>query len=191
MMSSEDRAKALDAVRELLSMIGESPEREGLRRTPERVLESFLEMTSGYRDDPAGILTGAVFAAADAETVVIRNIQFHSLCEHHLLPFYGLAQVAYLPAGRIIGLSKVPRLVDCFARRLQVQERLTGQIAEAIQAGLEPQGVAVVLEAEHLCMAMRGVGKPGSRVITTSTTGVFRRDQGRRDELRLLLGRQG
>ncbi len=170
------------AVRELLTILGEDPEREGLRSTPRRVVESLAHLTSGYGADLEDIVAGAVFAESYDEMVLVRDIAFYSLCEHHLLPFHGRAHVAYIPAGRVLGLSKLPRIVDAFARRLQVQERLTTEIANAIDTHLHPKGVAVVLEADHLCMMMRGVEKAGNRTITSCMTGVFRRDPRTRGE---------
>jgi len=170
------------AVRQLLALLGEDPEREGLRATPRRVLASLAQLTSGYGADLLEIISGAVFAESYDEMVLVRDIPFYSLCEHHLLPFYGQAQVAYVPDGRVLGLSKLPRIVDAFARRLQVQERLTTEIATAIDTHLQPKGVAVVLEADHLCMMMRGVEKAGNRTITSCMTGVFRRDPRTRAE---------
>ncbi|MBV9147842.1 MAG: GTP cyclohydrolase I FolE, partial [Acidobacteria bacterium] len=145
--------------REILSRIGEDPERDGLKRTPERTAKAMRFLTRGYREDPAQLLRGALFEVDYDEMVIVKDIEMFSLCEHHLLPFYGKVHVAYLPKGRVIGLSKIPRLVDAFARRLQVQERLTKQIADAIQDAIEPLGVGVVIEARHLCMMMRGVEK--------------------------------
>ena len=170
------------AVRDLLTVLGENPEREGLRSTPQRVVESLAYLTSGYGADLEEIVAGAVFAESYDEMVLVRDIAFYSLCEHHLLPFYGKAHVAYIPDGRVLGLSKLPRIVDAFARRLQVQERMTTEIANAIDAHLHPKGVAVVLEADHLCMMMRGVEKAGNRTITSCMTGVFRRDPRTRSE---------
>jgi GTP cyclohydrolase I len=166
----------------LLAQMGEDPERQGLRSTPRRVAESLAYLTAGYQVDLERILGQAVFAEPYDELVLIRDITFYSLCEHHLLPFFGVAHVGYLPQGRIIGLSKIPRLVDAFARRLQVQERMTSEIAQTLQRHLEPRGVAVVLEADHLCTMMRGVEKPGNRTITSSMTGIFRRDPRTRGE---------
>ncbi|MHB8312855.1 MAG: GTP cyclohydrolase I FolE [Candidatus Dormibacteria bacterium] len=176
------------AVRELLALLGENPEREGLVATPRRVVESLGQLTSGYHANLDDIVAGAVFEEAYDEMVLVREIAFYSLCEHHLLPFYGQAHVAYIPDGRVLGLSKLPRIVDAFARRLQVQERLTTEIATAIDSRLHPKGVAVVLEADHLCMMMRGVEKAGSRTVTSSMTGVFRRDPRTRAEFLGLIG---
>lgn len=176
-----------EAVRTLLRLVGESPDREGLQSTPGRVVESLVQLTSGYRADVADLLANAVFPESYDEMVLVRDIRFYSLCEHHLLPFFGTAQVAYIPDGRVVGLSKLPRIVDAFSRRLQVQERLTSEIANAIQSHLQPKGVAVVLEADHLCMMMRGVGQPESRTVTSCMTGVFRRDPRTRAEFLGLL----
>jgi GTP cyclohydrolase I len=169
-------------VRRLLSQIGDDPDRQGLRDTPRRVAESLSFLTAGYRADLDQILGQAVFEERYDELVLVRDITFYSLCEHHLLPFFGVAHVGYLPAGRIMGLSKLPRLVDAFAKRLQVQERMTSEIAQTLQRYLEPRGVGVVLEADHLCTMMRGVEKPGNRTITSSMTGIFRRDPRTRAE---------
>jgi GTP cyclohydrolase I len=178
---------AESAVGRLLTYVGEDLERPGLRDTPRRVAQSLAFLTSGYGVDVDDILGRAVFGERYDELVVVRDISFYSLCEHHLLPFFGLAHVGYLPQGRIIGLSKLPRLVDAFARRLQVQERMTSEIADALQRHLEPRGVAVVLEADHLCTMMRGVQKPGNRTITSSMTGIFRRDPRTRGEFMSLI----
>jgi GTP cyclohydrolase I len=169
-------------VRRLLSQIGDDPDRQGLRDTPRRVAESLSFLTAGYRADLDQILGQAVFEERYDELVLVRDITFYSLCEHHLLPFFGVAHVGYLPAGRIMGLSKLPRLVDAFAKRLQVQERMTSEIAQTLHRYLEPRGVGVVLEADHLCTMMRGVEKPGNRTITSSMTGIFRRDPRTRAE---------
>lgn len=181
------RGDAEAAVRGLLTHVGEDPDRPGLHDTPRRVAESLTFLTSGYTASVDDILGRAVFEERYDELVVVRDITFYSLCEHHLLPFFGLAHVGYLPQGRIIGLSKLPRLVDAFARRLQIQERMTSEIAEALQRHLEPRGVAVVLEADHLCSMMRGVQKPGNRTITSFMTGIFRRDPRTRAEFMSLI----
>jgi GTP cyclohydrolase I len=162
------------AVREILTEIGEEPDRQGLAGTPERVHRMYTELTAGYHVDPERLIHGAIFDIAYSEMVVVKDIPFYSLCEHHLLPFFGSASVAYIPRGRVIGLSKIPRIVEMYARRLQVQERLTQQIAEFLQDRLEPQGVGVVLEATHLCAVMRGVRKPGTIMTTSSVLGLFR-----------------
>jgi GTP cyclohydrolase I len=164
----------LDTIRQLLKEIGEDPQREGLLKTPERVAESLEFLTRGYHEDPAKVINGAIFTEDNKEMVVLRDVDFFSLCEHHLLPFFGKCHLAYIPDNRIIGLSKLARLVDLYARRLQVQERLTKQIADTIQNALQPLGVAVVMEAEHLCMQMRGVEKQNSVAVTSTLLGVFK-----------------
>ena len=162
------------AVREILTEIGDDPDRDGLLGTPERVHRMYTELTAGYHVDPERLINGAIFDVGYSEMVVVKTIPFYSLCEHHLLPFFGTAAVAYIPRGRVIGLSKIPRIVEMYARRLQVQERLTQQIAEFLQTRLEPQGVGVVMEATHLCAVMRGVRKPGTIMTTSSVLGLFR-----------------
>ncbi|PIQ84702.1 MAG: GTP cyclohydrolase I FolE [Candidatus Omnitrophica bacterium CG11_big_fil_rev_8_21_14_0_20_63_9] len=174
------------AVRLLLTLMGEDPKREGLRRTPYRVKKALQFLTSGYKQNPAKILNRC-FNVKQDEMVIVKDIDFFSLCEHHLTPFFGRCHVAYMPDKRIIGLSKIPRLVDTFARRLQVQERLTTQIAEAIQEHVKPLGVAVVVEASHLCMMMRGVQKQNSRAVTSSMLGVFRSSEKTRGEFLTLI----
>jgi len=178
--SGTGRLEAL--VETLLEALGEDPKRKGLRRTPARVARSFEFLTSGYGADPKRVVNGAIFEETVSEMVLVRDIEFYSLCEHHLLPFYGKIHVAYLPAGRVIGLSKLPRLVEIFARRLQVQERMTVQIAQAVQEALQPAGVAVVAEAAHLCMMMRGVAKQSSITTTSCMLGAFREDSRTRSE---------
>ena len=176
-------------VREQLRLLGEDPEREGLQRTPTRVARSLAWLTRGYRQDAYSAVGEGVFAESHDHMVMVRDIELYSLCEHHLLPFFGKAHIAYIPSGRILGLSKLPRLVEVFARRLQVQERLTGQIAEAVNEVLQPRGVGVVIEAMHLCMMMRGVEKQNSKTITSALLGSFRDDAKTRDEfLRLAHG---
>ena len=162
------------AVREILEEIGEAPDRPGLTGTPERVHRMYTELTAGYHVDPDRLLNGAIYDVGYSEMVVVKDIPFYSLCEHHLLPFFGQAAVAYIPRGRVVGLSKIPRIVEMFARRLQVQERLTQEVAEFLQDRLAPQGVGVVLEATHLCAVMRGVRKPGTVMTTSSVLGLFR-----------------
>jgi GTP cyclohydrolase I len=162
------------AVRQILVEIGEDPDRQGLVGTPGRVHRMYMELTAGYQVDPERLINGAIFDIAYSEMVVVKDIPFYSLCEHHLLPFFGTAAVAYIPRGRVIGLSKIPRIVEMYARRLQVQERLTQQIADFLQDRLAPQGVGVVLEATHLCAVMRGVRKPGTIMTTSSVLGLFR-----------------
>jgi len=170
------------AVGQILTEIGEDPEREGLLRTPERMHKMWLELTCGYRVDPDRLINGAIFDVGYSEMVVIKGIPFYSLCEHHMLPFFGVASVGYLPRGRVIGLSKIPRIVEMYARRLQVQERMTQQIADFLQGRLNPYGVGVVVEAEHLCLAMRGVQKGGATMVTSSVLGTFRSSKETRDE---------
>jgi GTP cyclohydrolase I len=172
-----------DLVRRQLELLGEDPDREGLVRTPHRVAASLAWLTRGYEMDVQHVVNGALFDAEGAcNMVMVRDIELYSLCEHHLLPFYGRAHIAYIPAGKIVGLSKLPRLVEVFARRLQVQERLTEQIASAINDVLKPQGVGVIIEAYHLCMMMRGVEKQNSKTITSAVRGLFRSDQRTREE---------
>jgi len=180
-----------DLVAELLVRLGEDPERDGLLRTPERVERALLYLTKGYQEDPEEILLGAMFDVDYDEMVIVKDIEIFSLCEHHLLPFFGKVHVAYIPQGKVIGLSKIPRLVEVFARRLQVQERLTTQIAEAIESAIRPRGVGVVLEARHLCMAMRGVEKQHSSAITSSMLGAFRARETRSEFLSLIRSEQG
>jgi GTP cyclohydrolase I len=169
-------------VRGILAAIGEDPDREGLRATPGRVARSLRFLTQGSSEDAIPLLRGAIFEEDTDEMVVVRDIEVYSLCEHHLVPFFGKAHVGYLPRGRIVGLSKIPRLVDMYARRLQVQERLTSQIAKALEAALQPRGVGVVIHAQHLCMMMRGVEKQNSRAVTSCMLGTFRRDARTRSE---------
>jgi len=176
-----------DHVRELLTLLGEDPQREGLVRTPKRVEEAYRYLTRGYTLDLEKILNDAIFTEECNEMVLVRNIEFYSLCEHHMLPFYGRCHVAYLPKGKIIGLSKIPRIVDMFSRRLQVQERLTTQIATTLDKVLSPYGVAVVMEGKHLCMMMRGVEKQNSFVTTSSMLGTFKQERETRMELLNLL----
>lgn len=177
------------AVAALLSAIGEKPEREGLRNTPRRVARMYAELLSGYHTDSERAVNGAVFNISYDEMVIVRDIEFYSLCEHHMLPFIGRAHVAYMPAGKVIGLSKIPRIVDLFARRLQVQERMTRQIADELQRLLEPRGVAVVVEALHLCMMMRGVQKHDARMTTSAMHGAFRSNTATRQEFLDNIGR--
>ena len=179
------------ADRELLVRMGEDPERDGLLRTPERVERSMRFLTRGYEQTIEEVLHRALFDVSYDEMVIVRDVEFYSLCEHHMLPFFGKAHIAYIPRGRVIGLSKLPRLVDVFARRLQVQERLTRQIADAINEAVQPQGVAVILEAQHLCMMMRGVEKQQSLTTTSAMLGVFQTQVQTRTELLALLRRPG
>jgi GTP cyclohydrolase I len=171
-----------ELIRRQLELIGEDPDREGLLKTPARVAASLKWLTRGYERDARQVIGDALFEEAHDNMIMVRDIELYSLCEHHMLPFYGKAHVAYIPNGRIVGLSKLPRVVDVFAQRLQVQERLTEQIAEALSDVLEPHGVGVVIEAFHLCMMMRGVQKQNSKTITSALRGVFRDDSKTRDE---------
>lgn len=177
------------AVSQLLMSLGERPEREGLKNTPKRVARMFAELMSGYHADPERIVNGAVFNITYDEMVIVRDIEFYSLCEHHLLPFLGRAHIAYMPAGKVIGLSKIPRIVDLYARRLQVQERMTRQIADQLQQLLHPTGVAVVVEGLHLCTMMRGVKKHGARMTTSAMHGSFRTNLATRQEFLDNIGR--
>ena len=177
-------------VQSLLREIGEDPSRAGLLRTPSRVAGSLRFLLRGYALNLDALVNGAIFEEPYSEMVVVRDIEVYSLCEHHLLPFFGKAHVAYIPNGRILGLSKIPRIVDMFAHRLQVQERLTTQVGDALQSVLEPQGVGVVIEATHLCMAMRGVEKQNSSAVTSSLTGCFRDDDKSRNEFLSLIGQR-
>ena len=174
-------------MREIIKLIGEDPNREGLRKTPERFEKALKFLTSGYLQNAENILNGATFSVAYDEMVVVKDIEFFSLCEHHLLPFFGKAHVAYLPTKKVIGLSKVARLVNMFARRLQIQERLTNQIASAIQQKIAPLGVGVVVEARHLCMVMRGVEKQNSQTVTSAMLGAFRENVQTREEFLSLI----
>jgi GTP cyclohydrolase IA len=178
-----------DVIRQLLAELGEDPTREGLLDTPKRVEKALTFLTSGYAADVDATLNNALFSVDYNEMVIVRDIDFYSLCEHHLLPFFGKCHVAYIPQGRVLGLSKIPRLVDIFARRLQIQERLTNQIAETLRAKVDPLGVAVVMEATHLCMAMRGVEKQNSVAATSAMLGVFREDARTRAEFLELIKR--
>ena len=187
----ETRAGLEEAVRTLLHEIGEDPGREGLARTPERVRRMYDELTAGYHVDPDALINGALFAVDYDEMVVVRDIEFFSLCEHHLLPFIGKAHVGYLPKGRVVGLSKIPRIVDMYTQRLQVQERLTVQVADFLMERLEPKGVGCVIEATHLCTMMRGVKKQEATMVTSSMVGTFRRDARTRAEFMGLIGKSG
>ena len=171
-----------DLVREMIVRLGEDPEREGLVRTPDRVHRAYQHLVKGYKEDPEAMLKEALFTVNYDEMVIVKDVEMFSLCEHHMLPFFGKVHVAYIPNGKVIGLSKIPRLIEIFSRRLQIQERLTTQIAETIQSAIQPQGVGVVIEARHLCMMMRGVEKQNSRTITSALRGVFRDDAKTRDE---------
>ncbi len=184
------KKKIEDLTRELLISINEDPFRQGLKKTPQRVEASYKYLTSGYKKTSSEILNGAVFDEEYDEMVLMKDIDLFSLCEHHLLPFYGKCHVAYIPNGRIIGLSKIPRIVDMFARRLQVQERLTHQIANCLEESLKPLGVGVIIEALHLCMAMRGVEKQNAICVTSTMLGVFRSDRATRMEFMNLVDRK-
>ncbi|HEX3103087.1 MAG TPA: GTP cyclohydrolase I FolE [Terriglobales bacterium] len=176
-----------DLVREMLVRLGEDPQREGLLRTPERVQKAFQFLTRGYNEDPEALLKNALFTVNYDEMVIVKDVEVFSLCEHHMLPFFGKVHVAYIPNGKVIGLSKIPRLIELFSRRLQIQERLTTQIAETIQKVIQPQGVGVVIEARHLCMMMRGVEKQHSAAVTSSMLGCFREEQETRTEFLSLI----
>lgn len=173
MLNTDKQIKLEECIREILKLLGENPARNGLLHTPKRVAKSLEFMTSGYYEDPKNVLNDALFESTNNEMVLIKNIEFYSLCEHHLLPIIGRAHVAYIPNGKVVGLSKIPRMVDIFARRLQIQEQLTEQIAQAIEECINPQGVGVVLEARHMCMEMRGVGKINSITTTSALRGIF------------------
>ena len=174
-----------ELMKEMIVRLGEDPEREGLLRTPARVHKAFL--TKGYNEDPEAMLKNALFTVTYDEMVIVKDVEMFSLCEHHMLPFFGKVHVAYIPNGRVIGLSKIPRLIEMFSRRLQIQERLTTQIAETIQKVIQPQGVGVVIEARHLCMMMRGVEKQHSAAVTSSMLGCFRDEQETRQEFLSLI----
>src|SRR6204780_4166547 len=176
-----------DLVREMIVRLGEDPAREGLVHTPDRVHRAYEHLTKGYKEDPEAMLNKALFTVTYDEMVIVKDVEMYSLCEHHMLPFFGKVHVAYIPNGKVIGLSKIPRLVEIFSRRLQIQERLTTQIAETIQRAIQPQGVGVVIEARHLCMMMRGVEKQHSAAVTSSMLGCFRDKQETRTEFLSLI----
>jgi GTP cyclohydrolase I len=179
-----------DLVRKMIALVGEDPNREGLRKTPERFEKALKFLTSGYHQNLDSVMNGATFAVAYDEMVVVKDIEFFSLCEHHLLPFFGKAHVAYLPNKRVLGLSKIARLVNMFARRLQIQERMTSQIAQAIEEKISPEGVGVIIEARHLCMQMRGVEKQHGQAVTSAMLGSFRHNKQTRDEFLSLVRNQ-
>jgi len=185
----ESSVAITDAIHAILLAIGEDPERQGLRKTPERVARAYAELTAGYRVDPARLVNGAVFDVNYDEMVIVRDIDYYSLCEHHLLPFFGQCHVGYIPDGRVIGLVKIPRIVEMFARRLQLQERMTQEIAEFLEETLHPKGIAIVCEGMHMCAAMRGVNKANARMVTSAMLGVFRRSQNTRSEFLANIGR--
>ncbi len=180
--SKMDKAEIQSAVKKILQAVGENPDRDGLKRTPERIARMYAELLSGYQMDPVAVVNDALFEVKYDEMVLVRDIEFYSLCEHHMLPFMGRVHVAYIPDGKVLGISKIPRIVDLYARRLQVQERMTRQIADFIRDLLHPQGVAVVVEALHLCMSMRGVQKHNARLTTSAMHGAFRANLATRNE---------
>jgi GTP cyclohydrolase IA len=184
-----DATEIQEAVLHILQAVGENPERDGLKRTPERVARMYAELLSGYHIDPSAVVNDAIFEVKYDEMVLVRDVEFYSLCEHHLLPFMGRVHVAYIPDGKVLGLSKIPRIVDMFARRLQVQERMTRQIADVIRDLLHPQGVGVVVEGLHLCMMMRGVQKHNARMTTSAMHGAFRANPATRQEFLENIGR--
>ena len=186
-MSDNYNKKLAGNIKSVLSEIGENPEREGLLKTPKRVAKSMEFFTNGYEKDPAAILKSAMFAENYSQMVLVKDIELYSLCEHHMLPFFGKAHVAYIPNGHIVGLSKIPKIVDVFARRLQVQERLTDEIKDCLQDTLNPKGVAIVIEAQHLCMQMRGVQKQHSSTTTSAFSGIFMSDEKTRAEFMNLI----
>ncbi len=190
-LSPESKNTIEDAVRQILLHIGEDPNRDGLQRTPHRVAKMYSELLEGYTQDLETIINGAMFDVeyGDGEMIVVADIEYHSLCEHHMLPFVGKAHVAYIPDQKVVGLSKIPRIVDMFARRLQVQERMTGEIADALEEALNPQGVMVLVEGQHMCAALRGVEKHGVNMVTTATRGAFRHSRDLRDEFYRLIGK--
>ena len=185
-----NKTRIAELVRELLVELGEDPEREGLRGTPQRMAESLAFLTSGYRQTPKQVLNGAVFQAHLNHMIIVRDIEIYSLCEHHLLPFYGRCHVGYIAKDNVLGVSKIARIVDCFARRLQIQERLTEQVAQAVLQEAQAEGVGVVMECRHLCMMMRGVEKQNSVMITSSVLGSFHDDAATRAEFMTLVGRK-
>ena len=177
--------------RELLEALGEDPQREGLVKTPDRVAKALAFLTSGYRTDITTVINDAIFTQTTNSMVIVKNIEVYSLCEHHMLPFFGRCHIGYIPTGRVFGVSKLARVVDMYARRLQLQERLTEQISHAVQESIDARGVGVMIEAQHLCMMMRGVEKQNSTMVTSSVLGTFRESQATRDEFLALIGRRG
>jgi GTP cyclohydrolase IA len=186
-VSVEKSESIADLVRRMIQLIGEDPDRDGLRHTPERFEKALRYLTSGYQQDPEKLLNGAMFSVCYDQMVLVKDIEIYSLCEHHMLPFFGKCHVAYIPDKKVVGLSKIPRLVNMFARRLQIQERLTNQIASAIQQKISPLGVGVVVEARHLCMVMRGVEKQNSQTVTSAMLGSFRENVQTREEFLSLI----
>ncbi len=180
-----------DAVKTMMKFVGEDPNREGLIKTPERVLKAYEYIFGGYRENPIDILNSAMFTSSNDEMVLIKDIEFYSTCEHHLLPIIGRAHVAYIPDGKVVGLSKIPRVVDVFARRMQIQEQLTEQIADALMDAIAPKGVAVVLQARHMCMEMRGVEKISSTTTSSALRGLFKKDEKTRAEFFSLINSNG
>ena len=178
----DEKKEFENAVKTILEIIGEDPKREGLIKTPQRVYKAFLHLTQGYKKDPKEILNEALFTSSNDEMVVVRDIEFYSLCEHHLLPIIGRAHVAYIPNGKVVGLSKIPRMVEVFARRLQIQEQMTEQIADAIMETIDPKGVGVVIQARHMCMEMRGVEKICSTTVSSALRGIFKENIKTREE---------
>lgn len=189
--SLEQNSRMAELVREMIVELGEDPGRDGLQRTPQRVAQAFADLTQGYHMDPKEILNEALFDVTYDEMVIVKDIEMFSLCEHHLLPFFGKVHVAYIPRRKVVGLSKIARLVEMFARRLQVQERLTNQIAETLQQAVDPLGVGVVVEARHLCMMMRGIEKQHSSAVTSAMLGAFRENVQTREEFLALVSRRG
>jgi len=189
---NEDKINSLSIhYKSIIEKLGEDSSREGLEKTPERVAKAMQYLTHGYDLDPAEILKSAMFTEDHSQMVIVKDIEVYSMCEHHMLPFFGKAHVAYIPNGKIVGLSKIPRVVDAFARRLQVQERLTDQIKDCIQETLNPQGVAVVIEAQHMCMQMRGIQKQNSLTTTSAFTGAFEKDSTRQEFIHLISNKRG
>jgi GTP cyclohydrolase I len=186
-VSVEKSDSIADLVRRMIQLIGEDPDRDGLRRTPERFEKALRYLTSGYQQDPEKLLNGAMFSVCYDQMVLVKDIEIYSMCEHHMLPFFGKCHVAYIPDKKVVGLSKIPRLVNMYARRLQIQERLTNQIASAIQQKISPLGVGVVVEARHLCMVMRGVEKQNSQTVTSAMLGSFRENVQTREEFLSLI----
>jgi len=187
-----DQERIKQAVVDIIEAIGEDPSREGLVETPRRIAEMYAELFSGLQRDPLDVLNVSFAIEGPREMIILRNIPFYSMCEHHFLPFHGVAHIGYIPGDRIVGISKLARAVEILSHRPQLQERLTGQVADAVMEGLHPQGVGVVIEAEHLCLTMRGVRKPGSTVVTSANRGLFRRNTATREEfLALVSGRSG